>query len=246
MKHIVRKKPKFGWKKWAEHFRKNAERPLPEIQEQVIGFIPQKRLPVARSLAIFRLGESGEGRIAKDIDRVRIYGVDEDYREALKLFVKEEGRHARILGECVRALRGEYIDSNWTEKLFHFGRRLLGIRMKLLVLLVAEVVGICFYKKIAEKIPYGSVKWALQHIAEDEEKHLAFHSRFFRIRLRNPLSRLVFRICWRVLSLAACVSVLLDHRKTFRALGISHSDSIRKFKEIVLSTEKAILRTVLS
>ncbi|MEI7011474.1 sugar transferase [Leptospira licerasiae] len=234
----------YHWGNWAKHFRKNADRPYPVVQEQVIGFIPQKRLPVAKSLAIFQLGESGEGRIAKDIDHVNIYGVDPNYREALKLFVKEEGRHARILGDCVRALRGELIQSNWTEKLFHFGRRLLGTRLKLMVLLVAEVVGICFYKKIAEKIPFGSVKNALLHIAEDEEKHLIFHCTFFKIRLKNPITRFVFRIIWRILSLAACISVLMDHRKTFKALEIPIKDCYLQFKNISRNTERKILQTL--
>lgn len=236
-------KKRYSWTRWVKHFRGNVDRPYPEIQEQVIGFIPQKRIPVARSLAIFQLGESGEGRIAKDIDGKRMFGVDEEYRESLKLFVKEEGRHARILGECVRALRGELISSNWTEKLFHFGRRLLGIRCKLMVLLAAEVVGICFYKKIAEKIPYGCVKFALSHIAADEERHLAFHCSFFRIRLRNPITRFVFRVAWRILAASACLSVLLDHRKTFQALGLPVSDLVNRFREISLETERKILRT---
>lgn len=233
----------FFWGNWAKHFRRNADRPYPVVQEQVIGFIPQKRLPVAKSLAIFQLGEAGEGRIAKDIDRINIYGVDPNYREALKLFVKEEGRHARILGDCVRALRGELIQSNWTEKLFHFGRRLLGTRLKLMVLLVAEVIGICFYKKIAEKIPFGSVKNALLHIAEDEEKHLIFHCTFFKIRLKSPVTRFLFKIVWRFLSFAACISVLMDHRNTFKALEIPIKDCYLQFKNISRTTERKILQT---
>lgn len=233
----------FHWGNWAKHFRKNADRPYPIVQEQVIGFIPQKRFPVAKSLAIFQLGEAGEGRIAKDIDHIRIYGVDPNYREALKLFVKEEGRHARILGDCVRALRGELIESNWTEKLFHFGRRLLGTRLKLMVLLVAEVIGICFYKKIAEKIPFGSVKNALLHIAEDEEKHLIFHCTFFKIRLKNPITRSLFKIIWRFISFVACVSVLMDHRKTFKALEVPMKDCYLQFMDISRNTERKILQT---
>ncbi|TGK08272.1 glycosyl transferase [Leptospira selangorensis] len=241
--HLQKRDRGYFWGNWAKHFRKNADRPYPLVQEQVIGFIPQKRLPVAKSLAIFQLGEAGEGRIAKDIDHIHIYGVDPNYREALKLFVKEEGRHARILGDCVRALRGELIQSNWTEKLFHFGRRLLGTRLKLMVLLVAEVIGICFYKKIAEKIPFGSVKNALLHIAEDEEKHLIFHCTFFKIRLKNPITRFLFKFMWRFLSFAACVSVLMDHRKTFKALEIPIKECYLQFKNISRNTERKILQT---
>ncbi|EMS84526.1 hypothetical protein LEP1GSC073_4019 [Leptospira noguchii str. Cascata] len=173
---------------------------------------------IAYSLAIFQLGESGEGRIAKEIDKTILFGIDDFYREALKLFVKEEGRHARILGECIRALKGELIKSNWTEKLFHLGRRLLGIRLKLMVLLAAEVVGICFYKKLSEKIPNGFIKSALLEIVKDEEKHLKFHGDFFRIQVRNIFTKLVFKLLWRFVAFAACITVILDHSNTFRIL----------------------------
>ncbi|EMF89756.1 bacterial sugar transferase [Leptospira santarosai str. ST188] len=229
------------WKGWSEHFRKNESRPLPKIDAEVLKLRPNEMQSIAYSLAIFQLGESGEGRISKEIDKTILFGIDDFYRQALKLFVKEEGRHARILGECVRALKGEPIESNWTERLFYFGRRLLGVRLKLMVLLAAEVVGICFYKKIAEKIPNGLIKSALLDIVRDEEKHLKFHGDFFRIRVRNFFTKIVFKILWKLIALAACAAVILDHRKTFRTLGISNWKTFQKFQEIARSAEDFIV-----
>lgn len=229
------------WKGWREHFRGNENRPLPKIDAETLDLRPNEMQSIAYSLAIFQLGEAGEGGIAKEIDKTILFGIDGFYREALKLFVKEEGRHARILGECVRALKGKLIESNWTERLFYFGRRLLGVRLKLMVLLAAEVVGICFYKKIAERIPNGFVKNALLEVVKDEEKHLKFHGDFFRIRVRNYFAKLLFRYLWRMVSFAACVAVILDHRKTFRILGISNWKTFQKFQEIARSTEDFIL-----
>ncbi|WP_036042201.1 sugar transferase [Leptospira alstonii] len=229
------------WKHWKEHFRGNENRPLPKIDFETLELRPNEMQSIAYSLAVFQLGESGEGRIAKEIDKTILFGIDDFYREALKLFVREEGRHARILGECVRALKGELIESNWTERLFYFGRRLIGVRLKLMVLLAAEVIGICFYRKIAEKIPNGSVKSALFDIVKDEEKHLKFHSDFFRIRIRNFFTKIFFRMLWRLIAFAACITVILDHRKTFRILGISNWKTFRKFREIARSTEDFII-----
>lgn len=228
------------WGHWAGHFRRNANRPFPEIRDPAFGLTRQTRCFVARSLAIFQLGEAGEGRIAKEIDSVALYGVDENYREALKLFVREEGRHARILSDCVTQLGGELIQSNWTERLFRTGRRLLGVRLKLLVLLVAEVVGICFYRKLADKLPPGGIRRALMQIISDERKHLRFHAKFFGIRVRNELSRLLFVFLWRALALAACASVLWDHRATFQVLRISFREAIAKFSKLTLVTERRI------
>ncbi|XDD50039.1 sugar transferase [Leptospira sp. WS92.C1] len=235
------RKKNVSWKKWTDHFRKNETRPLPKIDSETLALSPNEMSSIAYSLAIFQLGESGEGRIAKQIDKTIIFGIDDFYREALKLFVKEEGRHARILGECVRALKGELIESNWTERLFHFGRRLMGVRLKLMVLLAAEVIGICFYKKIAEKIPNGFVKSALLDVVKDEEKHLRFHSEFFKVRVKNIFTKFIFKTLWRAIAFAACITVILDHRKTFQILGISNWKTFQKFQEIARSTEDFIL-----
>ncbi|RHX87986.1 sugar transferase [Leptospira stimsonii] len=238
---LQRRKGIVRWKPWREHFLRNESRPLPKIDSQILELNPNEMRSIAYSLAIFQLGEAGEGKIAKQIDKTILFGIDDFYREALKLFVKEEGRHARILGECVRALKGELIESNWTERLFHFGRRLLGVRLKLMVLLAAEVIGICFYKKLADKIPNGFVKSALLEVVKDEEKHLKFHSDFFRIRVRNYFTKILFRVLWRLISFAACVTVILDHRKTFKVLGISNWNTFQKFQDIAKSTENFIL-----
>lgn len=238
---LLKRKTGVRWNSWRQHFRKNENRPLPPITSENLNLDPNEMRSIAYSLAVFQLGEAGEGRIAKEIDKVVLFGIDDFYREALKLFVKEEGRHARILGECVRALKGELLGSNWTERLFHLGRRLLGIRLKLMVLLAAEVVGICFYRKLADKIPDGFVKTALLEIVKDEEKHLRFHGDFFRVRIRNFFTKFIFRWLWRTVAFAACIAVILDHRKTFRVLGISNWKTFLKFREIASYTEDCIL-----
>ena len=73
------------WSSWRAHFETNATRPLPAAPD---GAVPAGwREALAASLARFQLGEAGEGRVAKEIDRVVMDGVDADYRVALKLFV---------------------------------------------------------------------------------------------------------------------------------------------------------------
>lgn len=92
------------WSDYLRHFEQNARRPLPEVRLEP--FEPAKARALARSLARFQLGEAGEGRIAHQIDTAKLPAIDDDYRAALKLFVREEGRHGRVLGLMVNALGG--------------------------------------------------------------------------------------------------------------------------------------------
>ncbi|WP_434422480.1 hypothetical protein [Nannocystis pusilla] len=178
------------------------------------------RAPLMRSLAIFQVGESGEGRIVREIERSRLGGIDADYRAALKLFVKEEGRHARILAAMVHGLGGSLRRTAWTDRLFVHGRRLLGLRLKLLVLLAAEVIGIGFYGLLAERLGDCSIGRALRQICGDEEAHLEFHAAFFRGQTASPWRRALFSVAWFLVAAAACTVVLVDHRPTLRALAI--------------------------
>ena len=112
-----------SWSRWFAHFADSRDRPPPLVPPDLREIPPELRAPLAASLAKFQRGESGEGRIAHQIDRVALYGIDDDYRGALKLFVAEEGRHARILAQLVRALGGRLLLHDWTDRLFVVARR---------------------------------------------------------------------------------------------------------------------------
>lgn len=208
------------WKQWHTLFQARADRPLPQLPAQIE--VPSAwRAPLARSLARFQLGEGGEGRIANEIRRVQIDEIDDDYRAALRLFVREEGRHARILAKLVKGLKGQLCREDWTERAFVRARRLAGVRLKLLVLLAAEVVGIGFYGTIAQALPTGPLRAALEHIGADEEDHLRFHVDFFRRSIGHSTHRrALFVVAWPVLASLACVLVVADHRRTFQVTGI--------------------------
>lgn len=191
-------------------------RPLPAIVLPALS--ADQRVALARSLARFQLGEAGEGRIAHEIERAVLDGIDDDYRAALKLFVREEGRHGRILGVMVNALRGRLLGRQWTERLFVHARRALGLRFKLLVLQAAEVIGISFYGALAAALPPCPLRQALDELCADEEHHLAFHRDFFR--RQRGLGAWALWLAWWPLSWAAALTVAIDHRRTLALLGV--------------------------
>lgn len=229
------------WTHWRTHFETNTRRPYPGAPTDIDRLPPAWREPLCASLARFQLGESGEGRIAREIQRARIPGIDADYRVALALFVKEEGRHARILAGMVRALGGVLLRQNWSERLFVAGRRLLGLRCKLLVLLVAEVVGLGFYSVLARRLGDCTIADQLRQISDDEARHLEFHVDFFRTQMTGPAARALFRATWWLSGCLACAVLLLDHARSLRALGIPRSEVARGLLRVMVEVDGRVL-----
>lgn len=209
------------WRGWRRFFERRSQRALPRLDVSK----SQAGLPrsLARSIAIFQLGESGGGMIVEQARRSRLAGVGEDYAEAIALIVKEEHRHANLLAMCVRMLGGTLMRRNWTARLFVAVRRLIGLRFKVLVLLAAEVVGICYYHLLATRLPDGQIRTMLLDIVDDERAHLRFHCRFLRDQTRTVWRRFLFVTAWRCLIVTAAVAVTIDHRAALRDLGVSNA-----------------------
>jgi len=210
--------------RWREYFERHRVRPLPELAGASHDLPAAWPALLARSLAVFQLGESKGGRLATEIDAIP--GLDADYRAAIKLFIDEEQRHGQLLALCVGGLGGELVTTTWTESLFVVARRLLGVRFKLVVLLAAETVGLAFYRGLISRLPAGPLAACLAEICDDEVYHLRFHGDAFR-------GDRAFRLAWYPIVVAAASVVLVDHRHTHRALGIPLAESARRFFEHV-------------
>ena len=231
------------WVRWCEYFAARSSRPAPRIlpDDSRLTKVPAS---VARSLAIFQLGESGGGSVIEQARRSRIPGIDANYAEAMALFVAEEHRHAELLASCVRALRGKLIRNNWAARLFLFGRRLIGLRLKVMVLLAAEVIGICYYQLLSVRLPDGELRDVLAEISADEKAHLRFHCDFLQRQVGNALRRTVFVCSWRLLVIAAALVVMADHRSALRDLGISRRSAWQRSMRNCRVAERRILRSV--
>lgn len=227
------------WSRFLRTLRARAQRPLPDLRPE----LAYLALPASltRSLAAFQVGEASGGSVVEQVGRCRLAGVNGQYREAIRLFVAEEHRHGEILARAVRALGGEPLRGNWTETLFRHGRRLMGLRLKVLVLLAAEVIGICYYRLLASRLPPSPLRRALEEMAADEVDHLAFHCAFLRLHARGILRRLLFRALWRSVTGAALLLVAVDHWRALRELNISRRVVARRSLYLVAETERLVL-----
>jgi len=235
----ARHRSRENWQHWATMFAKRKNRDLPKEIEDCSQYPWASSL--ALSLSIFQLGESGGGTVVQQARKSRIEGVDSMFCRAMGLFVEEEHRHADILALCVRSLGGRLIQNNWTARLFVLGRRLMGLRLKVLVLLAAEVVGICYYKLLALRLPHGQLRELLEELAQDEEAHLQFHSAFLRMCTPSVTRGLVFKLVWRLVTYSAAVVVSIDHRHSLRALDIPLAQVWRRWLYLVRETEAQVI-----
>ncbi len=224
--------------RYRTHFEQNKNRPRPVVRT-THGVPAEAQAALLQTLQTFQLGETGEGRIAHQVRQKPLRAMDDDYLASIPLFVAEEGKHARILGDMVRACGAETLKHAWTESLFRRGRQLIGVRLKLSVLLAAEVIATVFYPLVASALDDGDFQRALSHITDDEQAHLAFHATFFH-RHFGPTGRRLFCAFFFLLAWVACLTVLFDHRRTIRVLGIGFGRTARAIHQRVTETLRAV------
>lgn len=172
------------------------------------------------SLPVFQISQIGTGEHL--LEAARKIG-DDDYVEALRLFVKEEQEHARLLALVCNELDIDMLDSHWTNTAFRFARRTFGLRAELLVLLVAEFVSDAFYAALADGVGDPVLSQIFGRIQADEVRHLDFHAATlpeFLDRWPRPVFNAV-RFGWSALVVGSALIVAVDHRKALRASGVS-------------------------
>jgi hypothetical protein len=144
------------------------------------------------------------------------------------------------LARCLEALGAERPQRSGAERLFRFGRRLMGLRLKIMVLLAAEIVGVVFYEALAEGLGDGRISAALRHLVADEARHRRFHVAFLRQAFAWPLPAAWM---WAAIGSAACMVVSYDHRRTFAALGISQRVILMRALRAIATTTTELGRS---
>ncbi|MCX4783291.1 ferritin-like domain-containing protein [Streptomyces sp. NBC_01264] len=174
---------------------------------------------LVRSLQRFRVGEDGDGSaLIGKADRAG----DPVYARAVRLFVAEEQNHARMLALLLEAGGAGTLDTHWSDTAFVRLRRLLGLRVELLVLMVAEVVALRYYRAVRDGAADPLTAEVAGRILADEERHVPFHC----LRLREALAplpgpaRRAAVLGWRAVLAAATAVVAVDHGPALRTLGV--------------------------
>ncbi|HEY1351149.1 MAG TPA: ferritin-like domain-containing protein [Ktedonobacteraceae bacterium] len=220
MRRAERNQVSFPAGEWFQVFQENARQRLVIPWEQGIKVEPHLRRPLIRSLQRFQVGEQGDGlHLSKAAARTQ----QAEYRATIDLFIKEEQEHSRLLARSITGLGGTLLRHHWSDTCFVFLRRLLGLRMELLVLLVAEVIAQVYYQALHNGTADVVLQNVFAQILHDEHNHVAFHCAYLRQALASlaPPARWLLAQSWGLLFRLVCLLVICDHRSVFRALRMT-------------------------
>ncbi|MFJ9398002.1 ferritin-like domain-containing protein [Streptomyces californicus] len=174
---------------------------------------------IRRSVQRFQVGEDGDG--AELITKAEASG-DAEYASAVRMFVAEERNHARLLALLLASGDAPTIASHWSDRIFVTLRRALGLRLELLVLMIAEVVALRYYRALRDGGEDALTREVAGRVLADEERHVPFHCHRLRRALR-PLpapARVLVTSGWRAALAVACLVVAVDHGPALRRLGV--------------------------
>ena len=185
------------------------------------------RPAVVRSVQRFQVGEAGDG--ANLIAKAAGEGA---YSVAVRLFVAEEQNHARMLALLLEAAGASTIASHWSDVVFVRLRRGLGLRLELLVLMVAEVIALAYYRLLRDGTSDPLVTEVAGRILGDERRHVPFHCHRLRTAFPPAVRPVVFWV-WRVLLFGASVVVAFDHGPALRVFGTTRRGFVGEVNRLV-------------
>jgi hypothetical protein len=208
---------------WCYYYHRNAERLLALPWRRGAQLTDAERDAIAGSLQDFQLGESSEGRnLLRRAAQYAERADDPEYLEAMRLFVREEQRHACVLGRFLHLAGIEPLKQSRLDSAFRLLRRLAGLALSISVLLIAETIGKVYYRALRRATGSVLLRRLCDQLLRDEVRHLRFHAerlaivRRGRARWRVGLAHAGHRLLFG----GTCLLVWLKHRRALRAGGL--------------------------
>ncbi|MGV3663079.1 MAG: hypothetical protein ACO1TE_23035 [Prosthecobacter sp.] len=213
---------------WINHFETNTRlNHHMQLPEAPCALTDEIRVPLARSLATFQLGESGGGtRLRRYTRSIATLENLRGYQRAVDLFVAEEQSHAALLARTVTHLRGDLLQKQWTNSIFRWMRDLVNLEFNIQVLLTAELIAEVYFGLLALRCPDPVVQTVAKKLLRDEIGHLSFQRDFLfeRLKTLTPAMQKVWRLQFQAIHVGTAAVVAWDHRECLRGLGVTQAD----------------------
>ena len=87
----------------------------------------------------------------------------------MEWFIREEQEHAQLIGCVLDALEEPRLEWHWTDWGVEKVHRLLGLKMEIMVLLVAEIIAKRYFRALREGMEDKVIRDMASQIGHDEE-----------------------------------------------------------------------------
>jgi hypothetical protein len=214
---------------WVDYFYQNSPEPVFPWSDSV-RLSGAERLAVLPSIQQFQLGEAASGaRMLERAQRFSRATGDLGLIAALKLFLREEQRHSKILARFLQIESAQCLPKHWVDSVFRSIRGLANLELCLKVLVTAELVARPYYAALRDATGSPLLRTISERIFEEEGAHLRFQA-FVLSRFQSRHSRLaqtLIKACHRGLLASTAMLVWIEHHAVFMSAG----RSFRRFWE---------------
>jgi hypothetical protein len=209
---------------WLNHFEYHAEHPrrIPDAVPDELK--PEERRLIARSIAVFQLGEQSEG--SSLLHTVWLYAEKHQATalvRIIELFVREAQRHAVLLRAFMEDHAIAPRQTDWTDFVFCCLRRLGGFEFRLHVFVAAELIASVYYRALEVATGCQRLKVLCRILVADELAHIGLQSQLLlTLRAHKPAPvRGLIRLLHRAFFATTACIVYLTHRRVLRSVGYS-------------------------
>lgn len=208
---------------WLDYMNWNNEHQNPVPWDSGYVITPVEREAISKSIAIFQLGEAGEGRhFIKQARKHSLRSGDPEYTEAAKLFIAEEQRHSRLLSRFMDQQSIPHLRNHWSDGFFRGLRKCLNLEVCIAVLITGEIIARLYYAALRDATDSPVLRAICNQILQEEEKHIFFQGGTLgRIRRhRSSLTLAAYDEFQRLLFAGALLVVWKNHASVYRKAGI--------------------------
>lgn len=206
---------------WIDYFYRNAPEPVLPWNDTV-HLSGAERLAVIASIQQFQLGEDASGaRMLERAQRFSRATGDLGLVAALKLFLREEQRHSKILARFLEMENAYCLRKHWVHIAFRWLRGLGELELCLKVLVTAEVLARPYYAALRDATGSPLLRSICQLILEEEGAHLRFQA-FALSHFQNrhsPAVRTLIKASHVVLLATTATLVWIEHKPVFKSAG---------------------------
>lgn len=179
---------------WRAYFTSNCEGASLLSCEAEVCLNDDERRAVTKSLQAFQLGESSEGlhlyRCAAQYAKTT---GDVEYVEAIKLFIREEQRHAQYLARFMELTNIALARKIFIDSVFRMLRQLVGLECSISVLITAEIIANVYYRALHDATQSVFLKEICDQVLRDEKMHVRFQAERLSI-LRKGRKRILLAV----------------------------------------------------